>query len=226
MGKLLSALAHSCLWLVPVSLVICAVLNLEYTALLTMGAVVLSVIPFFIKFEHKKPRPRDIMPIVILSAIAAVGRILFAPFPSFKPVSAIVMVSGSCFGKESGFLTGALSALASNMFFGQGPWTPWQMYAWGLIGYLSGILAEKGLFDKPVFLYGFGFLSSFLFGFIMDSWHIIGFVHPLTWQTALLAYGAGIPFSLSQAVATVVFLLPIYKPWRKKIKRIKIKYGM
>ena len=80
------------------------------------------------------------MPTVVLAALAAAGRILFAPIPDFKPVSAIAIIAGVAFGRKSGFMVGSLAALASNFFFGQGVWTPWQMYAWGLVGYgdLSG----------------------------------------------------------------------------------------
>ena len=133
MNKLLKITEIIMLVLVPAILILCAYFNIEHTAVITLVTVILSIIPFFIHFEKQKPRPRDIMPIVVLSAIAVAGRIIFAPFPNFKPVSAIVIISGVCFGKQNGFMTGAITALASNMFFGQGPWTPWQMYAWGLI---------------------------------------------------------------------------------------------
>lgn len=79
--------------------------------------------------------------LVVLAALAAAGRILFAPIPDFKPVSAIAIIAGVVFGRKSGFMVGALAALASNFFFGQGPWTPWQMYAWGLVGYGARLLA-------------------------------------------------------------------------------------
>lgn len=225
-SRLLRILEPAMLLAVPAVLLLCAFAELELTAALTLVTVVLSLLPFFLRFESQKPRPRDIMPIVVLAAIAAVGRIVFAPFPNFKPVTAIVMVGGICFGRQSGFLTGALAALGSNLFFGQGPWTPWQMYAWGLIGFMAGLLAEKGAFRHSVFVYLFGFLSAMAYGVILDSWYVVGFVHPLTWQSALAGYLAGMPFNLSHAVATVVFLLPIYRPWCRKIRRIQKKYGM
>lgn len=211
---------------VPLILFLCAYYQISQTALLTFLAAVVALIPFFLRFEQKKPKPRDIMPIVVLAAIAAAGRILFAPFPDVKPVSAVIIVSSMAFGRESGFLTGALAALSSNLFFGQGPWTPWQMYAWGLIGYVAGCIQDRGWFEKRPVIYVYGFLSAFLYGVIMDSWHVIGYVTPLTWQGALAAYAAGFPFNLTHAVATVVFLVPICKPWGKKLERIKRKYGI
>ena len=221
MKRLLSILEPILLAAVPTVLLLCAILKLDYTAILTVITAILSIVPFFLHFEKQHPRPRDIMPIVVLSAIAAVGRIIFAPFPDFKPVTAIVILSGVCFGRQSGFLTGALAALSSNMFFGQGPWTPWQMYCWGLIGYVAGVLVKTGIFEKRFFVYIFGVLSALLYGLIIDTWYLVGFVSPITWQTTTAAYLAGLPFNISHAVATVVFLIPIFSPWRKKIKRIQ-----
>ena len=140
--KVLAWMEPVLLVLVPAVLILCAYFQVENTALLSLMTVVLALVPYFLRFERRHPRPRDIMPIVVLAAIAAVGRILFAPFPNVKPVTAIVIVSGACLGPQSGFLTGALAALSSNLFFGQGPWTPWQMYAWGLAGYLAGLLGR------------------------------------------------------------------------------------
>ncbi len=125
----------------PAVLAVCAIANFEQTALLTLVVVLASIGVFFASYEASRPRLRDIMPTVVLAALAAAGRILFAPIPDFKPVSAIAIIAGVAFGRKSGFMVGALAALASNFFFGQGPWTPWQMYAWGLVGYGAGLLA-------------------------------------------------------------------------------------
>lgn len=214
------------LLLVPGVLVLCALVQWEQTALLSLMAVIAAVVPFFWQFERKKPRPRDIMPVVVLAAVAAAGRVLFTPIPQVKPVSAIVIIAGICLGRQSGFMTGALAALASNMFFGQGPWTPWQMYAWGLIGYLAGVLEEQGGFRRPLAVYVYGFLSGLLYGLILDSWYIVGFISPITWPSALAGYAAGLPFSLLHGAATVVFLLPLYQPWKRKIGRIQQKFGL
>ncbi len=239
MKRLLELLA---LLAVPGMLFTCAALRIEQAALLTLVTVVLSLLLFFLRFEHARPRPRDILPIVVLASLAAAGRVLFAALPNVKPVTAIVIVAGVCLGRQGGFLTGALAALASNLFFGQGPWTPWQMYAWGVIGYLAGLLrpllapqpksdAAQGLFRltpwrTPPTVYLFGFFAALLYGFLLDSWYITGYISPLTWQAALAGYAAGLPFSLLHAVATVLFLLPIYAPWCRKIARIQRKYGI
>lgn len=211
---------------VPLALALAAYFQFDQTALLTLAVAVAALCVFFASYEASRPTLRQVMPTAVLGALAAAGRMLFAPFPDFKPVSAICIVAGAVFGRRSGFMVGAIAALVSNFFFGQGPWTPWQMYAWGLVGYLGGVLADCGAFERKPVLYAYGFGSGLLYGFLLNTWHIVGFVHPITWQSALLAYGAGFPFDCVHGAATVVFLLAVYLPWGKKLDRIKIKYGL
>ena len=213
--------------LVPVTLGVCAYLQIEQSALLTLVVSLLCLLVFFAGFERSRPPLKQIMPTVVLAALAAAGRMIFAPIPDFKPVSAIAIISGAVFGKRCGFMVGALAALVSNFFFGQGPWTPWQMYAWGLIGYGAGILASRGAFDRPAVLYAYGFLAPLLgYGLILNSWYVVGFVVPLTLPGALAAYAAGLPLDLVHGTATVVFLSALYLPWRRKLMRIKRKFDL
>ncbi|MCR4963803.1 MAG: ECF transporter S component [Firmicutes bacterium] len=88
------------------------------------------------------------IPIAVMAALAVVGRTLFAivPLPNFKPMTAVIMITAVSFGPEVGFLTGALAGFISNFIFGQGPWTPWQMFCWGGIGFLTGLLHNAGVF--------------------------------------------------------------------------------
>ena len=166
------------------------------------------------------------MPTVVLAALAAAGRMLFAPIPDFKPVSAICILAGAVFGRSSGFMVGALAALVSNFFFGQGPWTPWQMYAWGLAGYLGGALAATGALDRTPVLLGYGFLSGILYGLILNLWSIIGFYHPQTLAQAALVYAAALPFDVVHGIATALFLAVLYAPWKRKLSRVKRKYAL
>lgn len=131
---------------VPVCLVSCAVANVEAAGGLTLLVVACAVCLVLANFEASKPALRQIMPTVTLAGLAAAGRILFAPIPDVKPVSAIAIVGGATLGRRCGFMVGALGALVSNFFFGQGAWTPWQMYGWGMVGYVAGLLAQAGLF--------------------------------------------------------------------------------
>ena len=210
----------------PVSLLLLAYHQVEQTALLSFLAVIIALLPFFVSFERRKWQVRNLLPIVVMTALATAGRLLFAAAPNFKPVLSIIIVTAISFGPASGFMTGALTALASNLFFGQGPWTPWQMYAFGLVAYLAGVLQQKAFFKRPLFVYIYGFLSAFLYGIILDTWHVISFLRPVTWQGALLIYGQGAIFNLLLAIATVVFLIPIRAPWTRQLDRIKQKFGL
>ena len=212
--------------LVPAAMIACILLQSPQTALLSTLVLLAALTPFFLAFERQKPRPRDFMPVVVLTALSVTGRLLFAALPNFKPVSAIVILAGVCFGRQSGFLTGALSALVSNLFFGQGPWTPWQMYAWGLMGYVAGALASTKLFRRPWAVLLYGFLASFGYGFLMNSWTLFSFVQPVTWQAALATYGAALAFDATHAVSTLAFLSVTLLPWQKELRRIRQKYGV
>lgn len=212
--------------LVPAAMIACILLQSLQTALLSTLVLLAALTPFFLAFERQKPRPRDFMPVVVLTALSVTGRLLFAALPNFKPVSAIVILAGVCFGQQSGFLTGTLSALVSNLFFGQGPWTPWQMYAWGLMGYVAGALASTKLFRRPWAVLLYGFLASFGYGFLMNSWTLFSFVQPVTWQAALATYGAALAFDATHAVSTVAFLSVTLLPWQKELRRIRQKYGV
>ena len=208
----------------PALLVFCAVFDFPRKALLTFMGAVLACIPFLVSFENQKPTAPQLMPLIILASVAAVGRILFAATPNFKPVTGVVILAGITLGRSQGFLCGALAALASNLFFGQGAWTPWQMFAWGLVGCLSGVLSRRGLLRGRLSAAIWGALFSLLYGLIMDSWTVVGFIAPLTPAAALAAYGAGLPFSLIHALSTVLFLLLLYRPWCRIIRRMQTKY--
>ena len=211
---------------VPTVLAVCAATGAGQSALLSLVVAVASLALFFAGYEGSRPRLRDTMPVAVLAALAAAGRILFAPVPDFKPVSAVAIVAGAAFGRRSGFLVGALAALVSNFFFGQGPWTPWQMYAWGLVGYLGGVLARTGAFEHRIPLLGYGLLSGILYGLLVNIWSIVGFYHPETFEQGLLVYAFALPFDVVHGIATVVFLAVIYRPWMRKLERVKRKYGI
>ena len=225
-ARLLALLEVPALAAVPLVLGVCAYFQVEQGALLTVVVAFAAVGVFFASFEASRPALRQIMPTVVLAALAAAGRMLFAPVPDFKPVSAICILAGAVFGRRSGFLVGALAALVSNFFFGQGPWTPWQMYAWGLIGYLGGVMAQVGLFRSKAVLLGFGFLSGPLYGVIINLWSIVGFYHPETLAQAAIIYAAALPFDVLHDAATLVFLLALYLPWQRKLARVKRKFGL
>lgn len=211
--------------LMPLGLILCAVSRVEQGALLSFAIVLIGVGMMLFGWE-RTPRNRELlMPVVVLGALAAAGRLIFAAIPSVQPVTAICIIGGIAFGRRSGFMVGALAALASNCFLGQGLWTPWQMYAWGLAGYGAGALFS-GRTGSLVAVCAYGFVASFAFGLIMNTWSLVGFVHPLTVEAALLTYGASLIFDGAHGISTVAFLIALYGPWRKKLQRIKEKFGL
>lgn len=223
---MLSAAEVPMLVAVPAALLWCALRGVGTAAGLTLLVAVLCVALFMASYEASRPTLRQLMPCVVLAALAAAGRVALAPVPDIKPVSAIAIVAGACLGRRNGFMCGAMAALASNMFFGQGPWTPMQMYAWGLIGYLGGALAEHGAFGRRWALLGFGLASGLIYGLVLNSWHVVGFVRPITWQTALAAFAAGIHFDVMHGVSTAIFLAIIWDPWVRRIERTVRAYGL
>lgn len=210
----------------PILLVAVEFLHIKYSAIISLSIIMLALVPFFAAFERSKPRPRDMVPIAVMSALASLGRALFAAVPSFKPTSAIVIITGIYLGPRAGFLTGALSAFASNMFLGQGPWTPWQMYAWGMMGFVAGILQEKKVWNSRVALYLFGMCSGIFFGWFLNLQYIVSYVEEVTVSTVIVAYSSSLIMDITHGVSTVLFLFLLEKSWGKKLMRLKKKFGV
>ncbi|WP_171687128.1 ECF transporter S component [Paenibacillus planticolens] len=190
--------------------------------------ILYTMVPFAMVFEKRKPQARELIVIAVLAAIAVAGRGAFFMLPQFKPVVAIVIIAGVCFGAEAGFLVGAAAGFVSNFFFGQGPWTPWQMFCFGLIGFVAGILFQKGWLKKSrLSLCLFGGLSTLIiYGGIINLGSLMMVSTTLTWEGLLAVYISGFWFDMVHAVATVFFLFVISGPMIEKLERIKIKYGL
>lgn len=196
------------------------------TALLVL---VECMVPFFLVFESRKPKPRELVTIAVLCAIGVAGRSAFFMLPQFKPVMALVIISGVALGGETGFLVGAVTMLVSNILFTQGPWTPWQMFSMGIIGFLAGILFRKGLLRRSrSSLAAFGAFSAvFIYGGIMNPASALMYSSAsLNWNVIMAYYVSGLPMDLVHAAATVVFLLLAAEPMLEKLERIKVKYGL
>lgn len=196
--------------------------------LCSLIVVIAAMLPFFMMFEGRRPKAREIMVIAVLSALGVAGRAAFFMVPGFKPVAALVILSGVSFGGEAGFLVGSLTMLVSNMFMGQGPWTPWQMFAFGMIGFLAGILYQKGILKaRKTELCIYGFLSVFLiYGGIMNPASILMSYGYITKSNLLAYYISGAPVDLVHAISTVIFLWLLSRPLLEKLERIKVKYGL
>ncbi len=186
-----------------------------------------AMIPFAVSFERRKASSREIVVISVLCAIAVAGRIAFFMLPLFKPIAAIVIVTGIAFGAETGFLAGSVSAFVSNFYFGQGPWTPWQMFALAMVGFLAGLIFRKRKYAKNrVVMCFFGFvLATIVYGPISDLSALAG-VNTPTWEYMLTVWGLGMPFNLIHGISTAFFLFVIGRALCEKLERIKTKYSL
>ncbi|MEG2192778.1 MAG: ECF transporter S component [Oscillospiraceae bacterium] len=187
--------------------------------------IILSLVAVFISYENQKPDLRQMSLLAVLSAVAIAGRIGFAAVPFIKPLGAIVIITGAVLGAQAGFLCGAVSCLISNFMFGQGPWTVWQMVAFGLMGALSGLIfygREKILNRWALSI--FGFVSYILItGPILDLSGMLLFPGFGTASSLLLA---GLPINAVSGASTFVFLLILAQPIINKLQRIIKKYGI
>jgi len=187
-----------------------------------------TMLPFMLVFEKRKPQARELVIISVLCAIGVAGRAAFYMLPQFKPIIAVVIISGVCFGGETGFLVGAMTGFVSNFFFGQGPWTPWQMFSFGIIGFLAGILFRKGFLRKTrgaLCIYG-GLATLIIYGGIMNPASVILGQEKLNSAMILSSYAMGLPFDMVHAAATVFFLWFAAAPMIEKLDRVKVKYGI
>lgn len=179
---------------------------------------------FFVIYEKKKTSAHRLVLTAIMTAMSVAGRIIFAPFPGFKPVTAIIVLAGMYLGCEAGFFCGALTALVSNFYFGQGPWTPFQMLVWGVIGILAGALSDSLKRDKLVLIIC-GIAAGVLFSLIMDIYTTVWATGGWSWAFYLTAVASAAPYTVIYAVSNVIFLLALSKPLGGKLERVVMKYA-
>ncbi len=195
---------------------------------ISMLIILETLIPFCVSFENRKPNAREMVIISVLCAIAVAGRSAFYMLPQFKPVLAIIIISGVCFGGETGFLVGAVAAFVSNFFFVQGSWTPWQMFSMGMVGFVAGVVFNGlGMRKTRLSLCIFGGLATFfIFGGIMNPASVLMWQPHPTWEMIVSAYAMGLPSDLIHSASTVFFLWFAAEPMIDKLERIKSKYGI
>lgn len=195
---------------------------------LTSTLIIIELlVPFFLAFESRKPQARELVVLAVLSALAVAARVVI-PIPSFKAIFAIIMLSGMAFGPEAGFLVGAVSAFASNFFYGQGAYTPWQMFAYGAGGMLAGFLFAKGQLPKNRWVMAaFGFLACVCFvGPLLDTCTIFLTLPRLTAKTVWPIFLSGFPVNVSQGLCTALTMVLFGNPLLEKLDRVKVLYGM
>ncbi len=195
-----------------------------------LSAVIIaaSILPFFISFERKKSPSKEIAVLASITAVAVIGRAAFYSLPQIKPVAAVVIVAAVCFGYETGFLTGALSMFLSDIFFGFGIWTPFQMLGLGLTGLICGLIFRRSSLKFNRFVLGItgGIVTFIVYGFIADSSSVLFLIPDFSCAAVLSVYSAGILYNAIFAAATAVLLILFGKTFIEKLRRIKNKYGI
>ena len=196
---------------------------------LTSTLVIVEImVPFFVSFERRRPEARELVIVGVMAALAAASRVAFAVMPYLKVITGIIMITGIAFGPQAGFLTGAIAAFASNFFFGQGPWTPWQMFAYGFAGFWAGLVFHgHPSWRKPWVLGLFGLFSILLLvGPMLDSCTVFTVLPKLSLANVLLIYGQGVPVNTIHGLGCGLTLLVLTKPLLQKLSRIQRKYGI
>jgi energy-coupling factor transport system substrate-specific component len=181
--------------------------------LLVALALVLSG---FVWLEAGTGSAKEVALVAVLGGAAAAGRVLFAAVPGVQPVTVVAVAAGAALGARVGFAVGAVAALVSNFYLGQGVWTPWQMLAWGgcgVVGALAaGLIRNRWAFAALCFALGFAFSSA------MDLWYWYSF-WPHTWEALTLVYARGVWFSAFHAIGNVVFAVVIGPELRRLLER-------
>ncbi len=214
--------------LIPATLYLGTKLSGRQYYITSLLIILYTMLPFFLAFEKRRPQARDLVVLAVMCAIAVASRLVFIWAPHFKPMAAIIIIAGVAFGAEAGFLVGAMSAFVSQFFWGQGPWTPWQMFAFGMAGFLAGLFGRLGpVARKRIPLCIFGGLEVLLVvGTILNSSTLFTVVSHITMESAAAIYLAGLPVDAIQALATVLMLLAASGPMFEKLDRVKTKYGV
>ncbi|MBO7252217.1 MAG: ECF transporter S component [Oscillospiraceae bacterium] len=212
---------------IPLTLIFGSRLSGKSYYLVSTMIVMELLVPFFLSFEGRKPQARELVLLSVMCALAVAARVA-VPIPNFKAIFGMIMIAGIAFGPESGFLVGAVAALASNFFFTQGPYTPWQMMAYGVGGMLAGLLFRKGrLPRKPLVMAVAGFICiTVIVGPLLDTCTL--FLAPVTMrlETVLAIYLSGMPGNISQGISTFLVLMLLGKAFLEKLDRIQVKYGL
>lgn len=193
-------------------------LNGRHYTLVSLLVVTVACVGFAYNIERRELTSRYAALAAVMTALSVAGRFIFAPVPAFKPVAALVIISGVYLSAEAGFLTGAMTALISNMYFGHGAWTPFQMLAWGLIGLTAGFLSEP-LKKNRLLLLVFGAFAGALYSLVMDAWTVLWYSGGPDVGLYKAAVISSLPFTVVYAVSNVIFLLVLGKSFGRKLSR-------
>lgn len=176
--------------------------------IVVMAVAVLTILAMYFEFEQVASSAKEIALVSLMGTASAVFRLPFAPIPSVQPCTYLIVCAGYVFGPVAGFMVGAITAVVSNFFLGQGPWTLFQVFSWGLIGVLAGLLGHANLRGRTrtLALVVFGVFSGYLFGAVMNLYYWASFDYPLTLRTFIAREATGIWFDTLHAIGNVLFI--------------------
>lgn len=194
-------------------------------AFISVGLTILACLFLVSGFDKRRTHIRRLVLIAVMTALSVIGRFFFAAIPGFKPMTALIVLTGMYLGCEAGFLCGALTAVLSNFYFGQGPWTPFQMFAFGMLGLLAGVV-HKLLKRSRVCLVLYGIFAGVAYSLLMDVWSVLWSYDGFVWPAYVAAFVTALPYTISYATSNVVFLLIMRKPFGVKLNRMIVKYGV
>lgn len=208
--------------IIPAIAVICvSVFEGKRYMILSLCTAFFALLLFAAGYEKKNVGTKRMVAASVMTALCFAGRFI----PVFKPVAAIIIITAMYMGSEAGFFVGAMTALISNFYFGQGPWTPFQMLGWGIIGFTAGVLPKLLKKNRPLLLI-FGAVSGILYSLVMDIWNVLWYSGGFNVKLYFAAIFKAIPHTTVYALSNVIFLLLLAKPFGEKLERIKIKGGL
>lgn len=162
----------------------------------------------FAWFELSRPTARTVAAVAALVAFGVVARIVFAPFPNVKPTTDIIIIAGFALGFAPGWTVGVLTALVSNFYFGQGPWTPWQMLAWGVCGLIGALAARGGLRpDRRLAFAAVCAVAGLVYGLIVNFGSAVNLSSGEVWHAFAIQVTTSLPFDIAHATGNFVFFM-------------------
>jgi energy-coupling factor transport system substrate-specific component len=177
----------------------------------------------WLAYERKRPSARMAAVVAVMAALTALGRDAFVALPDVKPITAMTFVVGYALGPLPGFTVGALGMLVSNFMLGQGPYTPWQMAAWGMVGLAGAALGAltRGRVGRLSLALACA-LAALFAGEIMDlyTW-TLGAVH--TPAAFLAVAGQGLPYDMTGVVASFLFGLAFAPELAQVLTRVRVR---
>lgn len=199
----------------------------EYAAFLSFILVILIIGLIFAEFEESNLTSKEVALIGILAAITAASRIPFAMLPNIKPCTFLIIVVGLVYGTRAGAMVGALTALVSNFFFGQGPWTAWEMLGWSMVGIVAGMVGRRwpNFGTREVVLLGIVLGEAYNLLLDFSSWITFYRADP---NLFVPTFVAGIPFGILHIIGNVVFAIalsvPVLALFRRFQRRFHVSY--